>query len=187
MNTYFDRRFAVDSKWQFHPLATAIAGSSLAADYRKTFGTLTVQAEVQFGNMARWYSDIFKFQAAYSEKLIQVGLSVVPVGAMARMTDSNVVNYERAVRELPSATLSITLPILLIGLEKDESTLEIDVTKCKFKSFKNIVGKGKNENRWRIIHGQISGVDMAMIGPKSETGPMLIDEETDDALEGGDT
>ena len=49
-----------------HPFATKIPNSALRADYRKEFNGLHVQAEVQFGNMARWYSDIFKFQAAYS-------------------------------------------------------------------------------------------------------------------------
>jgi hypothetical protein len=99
MNTYFDRRFAVDCGWDYHPLATGIAESGLAADFRKTFGKITIQAEVQFGNMARWYSDIFKLQAAYSQSLVQCGLCVLPVGAMAKMTDSNVANYERAVRD----------------------------------------------------------------------------------------
>ncbi len=81
MNTYFDRRFAVDSGWEYHPLATRIEGSGLAADFRKTFGDLAVQAEVQFGNMSRWYSDVFKFQTAYSQSLIQLGLSIVPMGS----------------------------------------------------------------------------------------------------------
>jgi hypothetical protein len=186
MNAYFDRRFAVDRGWDYHPLATGIAESSLAADFRKSFGNITVQAEIQFGNMARWYSDIFKFQAAYAQSLIQCGLCVVPMGAMARITDSNVAHYERAVRELPSANLSITLPILLIGLEQDAETKVVDVSKSKF-SFQDVVGKGKTENRWRIINGFVTGADISSIGPESETGPMLVDESDvvadDDAAE----
>ena len=75
LNTYFDRKFALDLKWAYHPYATKIPNSNLRADYRKEFNGLSVQTEIQFGNMARWYSDIFKFQAAYSEELIQVGVS----------------------------------------------------------------------------------------------------------------
>lgn len=180
MNTYFDRRFAVDSGWDYHPLATGIAASGLSADFRKNFGGISVQAEIQFGNMARWYSDIFKFQAAYAQSLIQLGLCVVPMGAMARMTDSNVAHYERAVRELPSANLSITLPILLVGLEQDDETPIVDVRECKFASLKDIVGKKKAENRWRVINGHINGADMATIGPDSDTGPMLADAESDE-------
>jgi len=184
MNTYFDRKFAVDSGWQFHPLATGIAKSGLAADFRKNFGGITIQAEIQFGNMARWYSDVFKFQAAYSQSLIQCGLCVVPVAAMARMTDSNVAHYERAVRELPSANLSITLPILLVGLEQDEKTPIVDTRECAFAKFKDIVGKGRHENRWRIINAYLNGIEMKLVGPKSDPGPMpaeaLVQEDEDE-------
>lgn len=180
MNTYFDRRFAVDCGWDYHPLATGIVASGLSADFRKSFGGISVQAEIQFGNMARWYSDIFKFQAAYAQSLIQLGLCVVPMGAMARMTDSNVAHYERAVRELPSANLSITLPILLVGLEQDETTPVVDVRKCKFAALKEIVGRKKAENRWRVINGVMNGADMSTVGPDSDTGPMLADSADDE-------
>jgi hypothetical protein len=182
MNTYFDRRFAVDCGWEYHPLATGIAESALAADFRKRFEKITIQTEIQFGNMARWYSDIFKFQTAYSQSLIQCGLCVVPMGGMARAIDSNVAHYERAVRELPSANLSITLPILLIGLEQDAGTPEINVKECRFNALKDMVGKGNNENRWRIVNGYMEGTPMNEIGPSSPVGPMLADM-ADDALE----
>jgi len=64
LNAYFDRCLAIDHTWEYHPLATGIKESGLRADFRKTFSakdSITVQAEIQFGNMARWYSDIFKF------------------------------------------------------------------------------------------------------------------------------
>ncbi|MGO8832969.1 MAG: BglII/BstYI family type II restriction endonuclease [Roseiarcus sp.] len=127
---------------------------------------------MQFGNMARWYSDIFKFQAAYSQSLIQCGLCVVPMGEMARTIDSNVAHYERAVRELPSANLSITLPILLIGLERDDATPIADVSDSRFPDLKEIL---KHENRWRIINGYMNGQPMNAIGADSEVGPVPID------------
>jgi hypothetical protein len=58
MNTYFDRRFAVDMGWDYHPLATNIPESNLRADFRKAFGSLSIQTEVQFGNMSRWYPNV---------------------------------------------------------------------------------------------------------------------------------
>lgn len=180
MNTYFDRRFAVDCGWDYHPRATSIEKSGLSADFRKSFGSITIQAEVQFGNMARWYTDIFKLQAAYSQSLIQCGLCVVPVASMARAIDSNITHYERAVRELPAANLSITLPILLIGLEQDDSTLVVDTRECKFTAFSEIVGKGNNANRWRIVNGYLAGAPMISVGPDSETGKML-DADDDEA------
>lgn len=181
LNAYFDRRLALDLGWDFHPLATGIKKSALRADFRKTFSgkdSITVQAEVQFGNMARWYSDIFKFQAAYSSNLIQLGLSIVPMQTFAKRIDSNVANFERTVRELPSAILSVTLPILLIGVTPDDK--QIDVSRCAFPSHSDIVGKKKLSNRWRIVHGYISGVNMEKIGPDSPTGPTLADADDDD-------
>jgi hypothetical protein len=180
MNTYFDRRFAIDHGWQYHPLATDIAGSKLAADFRKQFAKVTIQTEIQFGNMARWYSDIFKLQAGYSQGLIHCGLCVVPMYSLAIKIDSNIVNFERVIRELPAATLSITLPILVIGLEPDENTPLVDVSKCHFESVKAIVGKGMLENQWRIVNGYIDGAAMGEIGPQSPTGRTLGDELSDD-------
>jgi len=183
MNTYFDRRFVIDHGWQYHPLATRIPESDLKADFRKTFGALTIQTEIQFGNMARWYSDIFKFQTAYSQGLIQMGLSVVPMTELAKRIDQNVVNFERTWRELPSAELSITLPIMLIGLNVDEQTKILDISKCKFSGIGEIIGKGKAENRWRIVNGYLGGTPMHKIGPDSPTGLMTGPEAEEDVEE----
>lgn len=172
MNTFFDRRLAVDFDWQYHPLATEIEESGLQADFRKSFGELSIQVEVQFGNMARWYSDIFKFQAAYSQRLIHMGISVVPINELARRIDSNIVNFERVLRELPSALLSITHPILVIGLDPDDQTKIVDLRKCKFADIGKITGRGAEMNRWRIVHAYLSGISMDQVSPNSPPGPM---------------
>lgn len=180
MNTYFDRVMVIDNGWAYHPLATTIAESGLKADYRKSFGDLVIQAEIQFGNMSRWYSDVFKFQTAYSQSLIKLGLSVIPVGNLARRIDSNIVNYERAKKELPSAELSLTLPILMLGLDADAATPIIDISQCRFRNIKEITGKGNSENRWRIVNGYLQGVPMSEISPNSPVGPCLTETETDE-------
>jgi hypothetical protein len=180
LNTFFDRRLAVDLGWEYHPLATGIVNSGLRADFRKTFDELTVQAEVQFGNMARWYSDVFKFQAAYSQGLIQLALSVIPMSSLAIRIDSNIVNFERARRELPSAELSITLPIILAGIAPDDTTPTVDISRCQFYSIQNITGRQNAANRWRIVNGYLAGTPMEEVGPASETGPMLAGADDDD-------
>lgn len=184
LNAYFDRKFAIEFKWEFHPVATNIPNSNLTADFRKKFDDLAVQIEVQFGNMSRWYSDIFKFQAAYSESLIQAAVSIVPMYSLAKRIDSNVVNFERACRELPSANLSITLPILLIGVSQDEATPVIDVTTSSFSRIKDITGRGKLNNRWRIIDAFFEGRPISGINEISPTGPTL--EPSEDDLASGD-
>ena len=174
MNTYCDRIFSVENKWKYHPLATGIEGSRLAADYKKRFNDLTIQAEVQFGNMARWYSDIFKFQAAYSQGLIDIGLCIVPK-ALASRIDSNITNFERIRRELPYAKLSITLPILVIGIEPDRLTEEVNVENCAI-SLPDITGKNKAINRFRIVNGYLNGIAMEEINEEYETGPLPNEE-----------
>jgi hypothetical protein len=173
MNVYFDRCFAIDSGWEHHPLATSIEESGLRADFRKQFSDISVQIEVQFGNMARWYSDIFKFQTAYSQKMAQVAISILPVAALGRRIDSNVAHFERALRELPSAELSITLPIVLVGLEPDVDTPIVDVSQTGFQKIGEITGKKKSDNLWRIVNGWVSGAQMATIGPQSPIGPTV--------------
>lgn len=176
INTWFDRALAVEHGWDYHPLATAIENSRLAADFHKTFPNMKIQAEVQFGNMSRWYSDIFKLQTAYSQSLVDIGLSIVPMGALARRIDSNIVSYERVVRELPSANLSITLPILVIGVEPDDATTIVDLSTIGI-PLKNLTKKdgrrkSSEHNRYRIANALFSGNDPHAVTEASDTGPM---------------
>lgn len=191
MNTYFDRVFGVDYGWDYHPLATGIVNSNLRADFRKRFGIppneITIQAEVQFGNMARWYSDIFKFQAAYSQKLIQMGLCIVPVSSLATRIDQNVVNFERVVRELPTAELSITLPILVIGVFPDDDTPIYDVSRSALAPYATISGRGKEDNRYRVVNGYLEGAapdsitETSPVGPKARPiGALVVGDEDDE-------
>lgn len=180
-NAYFDRKFAIEFGWEFHPIATKIPNSYLTADFRKEFNGLHVQTEVQFGNMSRWYSDIFKFQAAYSESLTQAAVSIVPTLSLATRIDSNIANFERCKRELPSANLSITLPILLVGVSADEKTAVIDVSKSKFSGIKEITGRGKLDNRWRIINSYFQKQPIQKIGEESPTGPTLMPSADEEA------
>ncbi len=166
----------------------------MAADFRKGFSNIRVQAEVQFGNMARWYSDVFKFQTAYSQDLIDVGLCIVPMASLARRIDSNIVSFERVLRELPSAKMSLTLPILVVGVEPDEDTAVFDLralglplerltraarapkpskAKGPRKSIPKLTAAGRSEhNRYRIVHAIRAGLDPLAITDQSPTGDM---------------
>lgn len=174
MNTYFDRVLAIGNGWEFHPLATRIEESGLRADFLKHFGELGIQAEVQFGNMARWYSDVFKFQTAYSQGIINMGLSIVPTYELAVRIDQNVVNFERALRELPSAKLSITLPILLIGIFPDAETPVLVLTDSQFQAQSQITGNSNEakENRYRIVNAYLAGTPIEEVGSDSPIGPL---------------
>lgn len=167
LNAYFDVKFHKNNDWEYHPLATDIPESGLKADFRKKYNNLKIHVEVQFGNMSRWYSDIFKFQTAYSTDLIDIGICIVPMSTLAKRIDSNVTHYERVLRELPAADMSITHPILIIGIYSGESTSIIDLSKSNFPS----VGKcNSKDNKYRIVNGLIAGQSIQKIGPESPIG-----------------
>jgi hypothetical protein len=111
LNLRLDQAFHARG-WECQPPVTADEVTGIKADYKKD----RVQVEVQFGNMARWYTDVFKFQVSYSLGLIDVAVLVVPMQDFASTIDENVAYYERVMRELPYAKMSITLPIWVVGL-----------------------------------------------------------------------
>lgn len=98
--------------WDVTPRIISKSKSHLAADAKKG----KIQLEVQFGNMARWYTDVFKFLLSYSADDIEVGILVVPMQETAKKIDENVAYYERVIRELPHAKMGITIPILVMGV-----------------------------------------------------------------------
>ena len=111
LNVALNNRFK-EKEWECQPFVTNDRVTKIKADYKKG----RVQVEVQFGNMARWYTDVFKFQVSYSLGIIDVGVLVVPMQAFANTIDENVAHYERVTRELPYAKMSLTLPIWVIGI-----------------------------------------------------------------------
>ncbi len=120
MNADIDNRFKALG-WQLQPSIVAKdndAGpkTGLKGDFKK--GRL--QVEIQFGNMARWYTDVFKFQLSYSLDAIDIAVLVVPTQAFSNLIDENIANFERVARELPWAKMSLTLPIWVIGIEPDD-------------------------------------------------------------------
>lgn len=100
--------------WIIRPKIISESESKLEADFKKG----KIQVEVQFGNMARWYTDVFKFLLSYAADDIEVGVLVVPMHDTANKIDENVVYFERVIRELPHAKMGITIPIWVLGVTK---------------------------------------------------------------------
>jgi restriction endonuclease BglII len=120
LNVHLDKAFQ-EAGWAMQPPIvspgkTGGPTTGLKGDFKK--GRL--QVEVQFGNMARWYTDVFKFQLSYSLDEIDVAILVVPTQRFANLIDENVAYFERVVRELPWAKMSLTLPIWVIAVEPDD-------------------------------------------------------------------
>lgn len=133
MNTYFKLRFT-QMGWEPEPLATPIDNAdALRSDFRKSFVNqetgevnLTAQIEVEFGNVASSYRNYFKFQLSFSYGLTDVCVIILPSQQLSTRIDSGVSNYEKTIREIPSAKLSVTVPVLVVGLfdRNDSGILE---------------------------------------------------------------
>lgn len=133
MNTYFRLQFDAYG-WEVEPLATPDNyEDALRADFRKTFyfrgrEPITVQIEVEFGNVASSYRNYFKFQLSFAYGLTDMCVLIVPSYDFANRIDSGVSNFEKAAREIPQAKLSVTVPIYVIGLfDVDDYDNELDV------------------------------------------------------------
>jgi hypothetical protein len=122
INTYFKLVFE-KSGWTLEPYVTpAHEIDTLRGDFRKTFeipnkANLTTQIEVEMGNIASSYRNYFKFQLSFSHSLTDICILILPDIAMSVRIDSGIASFEKTVREIPSAKLSITVPILVIGLQ----------------------------------------------------------------------
>lgn len=121
LNKLLDKEF-VDRGWERQPLIVPPEGAGpdtgLLGDFRK----LRIGVEVQFGNMSRWAYDVFKFQLSYSLGHIDIGVLILPTRQLSNYIDENVAHFERVARELPSAKMSLTLPILVLGLDANDYT-----------------------------------------------------------------
>jgi hypothetical protein len=118
LNHHFDEAFSA-AGWEWHPYVTT-GETGPRTRLRADFKADRLQVEVQFGNMARWYTDVFKFQLSYAQDLIDVAILVVAKQSFANLIDENIAHFERVVRELPWAKMSLTLPVLVIGIEPDD-------------------------------------------------------------------
>ena len=74
---------------------------------------------IQTGNMSRMYADLLKLQASYSQKIIDSGILILPVGACAKLVGDNIASYDRMIREMPIFDRVITMPLVIIGFDND--------------------------------------------------------------------
>jgi CRISPR/Cas system-associated exonuclease Cas4 (RecB family) len=75
-----------------------------------------VQAETQFGNVARFYADIMELEKAYQEGEINYGILILPKSKTAKEIGSNIANFEKAEQELKEMREIITVPMIVYGI-----------------------------------------------------------------------
>ena len=154
INTYFKIAFA-QKGWEEEPAVTPDSfDDALRGDFRKNFSqnekNIAIQIEVEMGNIASSYRNYFKFQLSYAHKLEDVAVLILSCDDLSRRVDSGVASFEKTVREIPSAALSITVPILVIGLD-DTGVEEIDI-KAREEDLEIVKG---SKNKYKEAHIQL--------------------------------
>lgn len=73
---------------------------------------------VQTGNTSRIYADLLKLETLYKNKTITGAIYVVPTKQWVRSLEaSNMASFERLVEELNVFNASITLPLMVYGVQ----------------------------------------------------------------------
>jgi len=88
----------------------------LSIDFKKE----RIGVEVQLGNVARLYADLFKLQIMSFSALdmIDVGVIILPMAEYARKLGTPIANFEKLIRELPYFKSLLQVPLWIIGLEE---------------------------------------------------------------------
>ena len=92
-------------------------GTPLDSYLKGDFERSGVYVEVEFGNTASLFRDLFKFQVAGRSGIGKVGVLVVATAAVTRLFDSGVATYEQAVNLLPYMKIGLALPTVVVGLD----------------------------------------------------------------------
>ena len=112
--------------WFTQPYALeAVTGEKLPTFLQGDFAKDKVFVEVEFGNQASLFRDLFKFQIAGQTNSGDVGILVVAVDRVARFFDLGVATYEQALRLLPFMRIGLSLPTAIVGLDLSADDWEL--------------------------------------------------------------
>lgn len=103
--------------WKREPYILDLHGDPVDKLQRGDFAKSDVFVEVEFGNVASFYRDLFKFHIAGTTGAAEVGVVVVATATLARLFDQNVATYQLAVQRLPHLRAAIDLPIAIVGID----------------------------------------------------------------------
>lgn len=104
--------------WTAEPVASGRPlGTSADLSLRGDFAKNGVFVEVEFGNSASLYRDLFKFQIASRSGMGEVAVLIVATVQLAKLFDSGVGTFEQAISLLPYMKIGIQMPVWIVGIE----------------------------------------------------------------------
>ena len=105
--------------WERQPFASAAATGRLDTALKGDFAKNRVFVEVEFGNSASMYRDLFKFQIASRSHVGEVAALIVATDRLARFFDSGITTFEQVHSLLPYMAIGIQMPIWIVGIEPE--------------------------------------------------------------------
>lgn len=75
----------------------------------------------QTGNMGRFYADLLKLETLFRKERIKAAIYVIPHKSLAKKLGSNIANFERFVEELKIFSVTLTIPMLVLGVASEDS------------------------------------------------------------------
>jgi Restriction endonuclease BglII len=72
---------------------------------------------IQTGNMSRFYADLLKLQHLYQNGRIKGAYYLIPSKETSKKLGSNIANFERLTLEIELFKSTITIPIIIIGMD----------------------------------------------------------------------
>jgi hypothetical protein len=96
--------------------------SNLKGDFSKTTTDgIKIFVEVEFGNAASSFRDLYKFNLAYSLDTYDCGVFILPMKKLAKRIDT-AQPFESAKLKISEGRQFINLPLILIGIDSDPET-----------------------------------------------------------------
>ena len=113
--------------WETQPYIDTRANreSSQKGDFAKTTECgIKVLVEVEFGNVASTFRDLYKFNLAYSLDSYDCAIFILPEKALAKRIDT-IQHFDGAKRLIEDAREFMNMPILLIGVGSDGNDINL--------------------------------------------------------------
>jgi hypothetical protein len=98
-------------------------GQPIDTHLRGDFEKNGVFVEVEFGNVASLYRDLFKFHIAGTSGAAEVGVIIVATTQLAAFFDQGQATWETATSLLPYMRVGLQLPTAIIGLDVNDWSL----------------------------------------------------------------
>lgn len=74
----------------------------------------------QTGNVSRFYADLLKLETLFRKKRIKAAIYLIPHKVLARQFGSNIAHFERLVEELKIFSVTLTIPMFVLGISSED-------------------------------------------------------------------